>query len=94
MVAAGEVQPLIGILGKLDGLSTAVVDRLDFSRIVVQAGGNAAQGSQGQKTPAPVRAEELFVNLNGPGQWLMTLDLTVVYGEAVAAQKQGPAKGK
>lgn len=93
MVAAGEVDPLIGVLGRLDGFPTAVVERLELSRIVVQKGEKAALGSKGPKSPGPVQSEEFVWDLGGPEQWLMTLDLTAAYGEPLAAQGQGPAKG-
>lgn len=90
IVAAGEVDPLIGVLGRLDDFPTAVVEGLELSRIVVQEGEKAALGSTGPKSPGPVQRKEFVWDLGGPVQWLMTLDLTAAYGEA---QEQGATTG-
>ena len=90
IVAAGKVDPLIGVLGRLDDFPTAVVERLELSRTIVQKGEKADLGSTGQKSPGPVQREEFVWDLGDPGQWLMTLDLTAAYGEA---QEQGATKG-
>lgn len=93
IVAAGKVDPLIGVLGKLDDFPTAVVERLALARIVVQEGKEVPLASKGQTSPGPVQAEKFVWDLGGPVLWLMTLDLTAAYGEPVAAQEQMPAKG-